>query len=253
MTVVDDASYAKFVDALKELTDIGNSLGRATTEIEIEPHHPMVLSMTLYTRAWTNFRGVQLLWKSGLTLEAEIILRSLIETAICLANLDLRRDDFIKELAEDASSTMHGQINMMRKAKYGFAEVVARDYQDWLATKGVRLDLERLAEQAKVPDLYSYHRVLSGVAVHISGVSVGRHSPFSGDDEAVKEIEAMAALDRRRIVLWTIPAMLTASMAHAHIIENADHAALVGALSAKLVPEVEQYAAENGIEILAEE
>lgn len=249
---LDDVSYAKFVDALKELTDIGNSLGKATTEVQAEISDPVVMSMVLFTRAWTNFRGVQSLWQADLILEAEIILRSLIETAICLANLDVRREDFIKDLGEDLSHTMHGAVRMMRKAEYDFADVIEKDFADVLEKKGEQLRMETLATQASVPDLYSFHRVLSGAAAHITGVSIARHSPLGGlDEETTQKLEDAAKIDRRRVILWTIPAMIAATMAHARIIENAEHAALAEALSAKLGPEIEKYAANNGIEIVA--
>lgn len=250
--MVDDVSYAKFVDALKELTDIGNSLGEATANIKAEISNPITVSMILFTRAWTNFHGVQLLWQAGLILEGEIILRSLIETAICLANLDVRREEFIKDLSEDLSHTMHGAVRMMRKAEYDFAEVIENDFADVLEKKGDQLRMETLAKQANIPDLYSFHRVLSGTAAHITGVSIARHSPLDGfDEETTQKLEQSAKVDRRRVILWTIPAMIAAMMAHARIIQNAEHAALVEALSARLGPEVEKFAAGNDIKIEA--
>jgi hypothetical protein len=241
------ASYAPFQAALGEIAVIGNSLGEATLTVEGVGDDPKVISTLLYWRATGHFRTFTMLWHADQILECEIILRSSIEVAICLANLDIRRGAFISELTDDVSATMTGQVKMMRKAQFAFSEAIAADWAQELASKGKRLDLEALAKQAGVDDLYAYHRVLSGIAAHITGVSICRHNPFvnAADEETLSDPDATG--DRRRVVLWMLPTMLATLRAHASIIESKTHLELVDALLLKLKPDLASYAAANGV------
>ncbi|PIB92740.1 DUF5677 domain-containing protein [Caulobacter sp. FWC2] len=240
-------SYETFQAALAEIAEIGNDLGEASLNVQGVADDPAVISTALFWRATSHFRAFTVLWQADQILECEIILRSSIEVAICLANLDARRGDFIADLTNDVSATMNGQVRMMRKAQFGFSEIIAAEWARELESTGKRLDLEVLARQADVADLYTYHRVLSGVAVHITGVSIGRHTPFIDAEEEPSAATETAQADRRRVVLWMLPTMLATLRAHASIIESQEHLDRVDALLAKLKPEVVRYGAANGV------
>lgn len=234
--------YAKLEAALGDIAAIGNSLGEASMKVRVKGDDPKAMSLALYWRAWSNFRAFTMLWKEDLILEAEIIARSTIETAICLANLAARRQAFLDDLAADMSHTIGGQVKMMRRAQYDFSEEIATTWAAELATKGVRLDLEKLANEGDVKELYTYHRVLSAMSVHITGMSIGRHTPLAGEgDDAEKALEETKEADRRRAVVWMLPAMAATLMAHAGMIDDKVNMYRVAGFLEKLRPYIEAY------------
>lgn len=238
-----DDPYVTLEAALGDIAEIGNSLGAASTNVLVAGDDPKFLSLALFWRAWNHFQAFTMLWKAGLYIDAEIIVRATIETAICLANLNARRMDFLKDLMADLSHTMGGQVKMLRRGQFDFTDEVAAQWADELATKGVRMDLEALAKDGHVDNLYAYHRLLSAFAVHITGLSVGRHCPIGEQDEDwTKTLAVTIEADRRRSTLWMLTAMTATLFAHAEIIDDKAHMFRIAALLEKLKPVIEAFA-----------
>lgn len=82
-------------DSISALTD---TLWGISKEIEGLNTDPKMFSIMLFQRLRSNHRGFTILWKNGQHLEADIVLRSGIETAICLVALHVMKDEFIKLL-----------------------------------------------------------------------------------------------------------------------------------------------------------
>ncbi|RRN64293.1 DUF5677 domain-containing protein [Caulobacter sp. 602-1] len=235
--------YTALEAALGDIAAIGNSLGDASTNIRVTGDDPKFLSLALFWRACNHFQAFTMLWKAKLYIDAEIIVRSSIETAICLANLNARRMDFMNDLIADLSHTMGGQMKMLRRGQFDFTDEVAAQWAEELASKGARMDLETLAKGGHVDNLYAFHRLLSAFAVHITGMSVGRHCPFGDDDDGwSKTLEATKEADRRRSVLWMLTAMTATLLAHAEIIDDKVHMDRMTALLEKLKPVIEAFA-----------
>lgn len=234
--------YSLLEAALGDIAAIGNSLGQASTNVVATGDDPKFLSLALFWRAWNHFHAFTMLWKAELYIDAEIILRSTIETAICLANLNARRMDFTSDLMADLSHTMGGQVKMLRRAQFDFSEEVAEQWAEELKTKGARMDLETLAKDGHVDNLYAFHRLLSAYSVHITGMSVGRHCPVGDeDDEWNKTLEATKEADRRRSVVWMLTAMTATLLAHAEIIDDRVHMYLMAKFLEKLKPIAEAF------------
>ena len=135
---------------------------------------PKMFSIMLFKRLWSNHRGYIILWNTNLPTESDIILRSGIEASICLAaNYELR-DKFVQLMHGDAIFTLKGQIKMWRDEgsldMVSNCEAVLRDVQSRFTgeAKAARLDWKSLAEKGKVPNLYGWHRMLSGLSSHTS-------------------------------------------------------------------------------------
>ena len=180
-----------------------------------------MMSVLLFRRLWSNHRGYAVLFKSSLMLESDIILRSGVETAICItANFRLR-DEFVSLMRRDAVYTLQGQIKLHREA--GDAEMVSdaesslKETQAVLppGVKGAKLDWKALAEAGGVPLLYNFHRMLSGASSHVTGLSI-LHGAES-EDGSVSGRE-LARITKRMHFTIMLSATLQGAMIHAGMI-----------------------------------
>ena len=184
---------------------------------------PKMFSVMLFKRLWSNHRGYALLWKAGLQLESDIILRSGIEASICLAaNFELR-GDFIAMLKGDAMFTVKGQVKLHRdEGSWDLvreSEAVLRHLQSHLppGTKTCRLDWRQLAELGRVPQLYGWHRMLSGTSSHITGASILTDiEPVHGPNPAAE----LRPFQRRMHFMMMAGATLQGALRHGGMIEN---------------------------------
>lgn len=187
-----------------------------------------MISVILFQRLWGNHRGYTLLRNQGLHLEAEIVLRSAIETAICIAaNFELRHE-FVALLRRDAAHTLQGQIKLERANADALAvseaEHALREVTEGLppGVGAARLQWERLATQSRVPHLYDWHRRLSGLSSHVTGFSILRNVMSDDVEELQHEVRALT----RKLHLM----MLAGSTAQASI----THATMIGDEAARM-------------------
>jgi len=238
--------FAQIEKGFDEIGEIGNALGKVIEGLSALEGDSIAMAMTLFLRSWSHFRAFKALMDESLLLEAEIILRGSVEVAICLSNLEKRGKDFLADLNADQSSTLVGQLKMLQNAGITGTEKLEQTWAEEIAAKGKRLDLETLAKHGDVADLYVFHRVLSGTAAHITGLSVVRHTAVTnGNAELEKLLDEAAEGSRRRAITWMITTMAQTYTAFAGLIS--DQAALVstGELMLKLQPALSQYATEN--------
>lgn len=184
---------------------------------------PKMFSIMLYKRLWSNHRGYIILWNTRLQTESDIILRSSIEASICLAANYEMRDKFVQLMHGDAIFTLKGQIKMWRDEgsmdMVSQSEAVLRDVQSRFRgdTKPARLDWKGLAEQGKVPDLYGWHRMLSGLSSHVTGASIlTAVEPADGSNLAAE----LGSLQRKMHLMMMAGATLQGSLRHGGMLED---------------------------------
>lgn len=206
-----------------DITAQGASLWEKTRNVEGLNTDPKMFSMMLFKRLWSNHRGYIRLWNSSLHLEGDIILRSGIETSICIAaNYDLR-EEFIALMHRDAIFTLQGQIKMWRdvgdQGMVQQSEELLRLLQSRLpeGVKGARLDWKSLAEQGRVPHLYGWYRMLSGLSSHVTGASV--LTGVSTDEERRTERE-LPELQSKMHLMMMAGATLHGCMRHAGMLDD---------------------------------
>lgn len=178
----------------------------------------------LFKRLWSNHRGYALLWKSGLQLESDIILRSGIEAAICIAaNYELR-EAFVAAMHGDAIFTVKGQIKLHRNEGnldlVRESEAVLRHLQSHLpaGAKAERLNWQQLAEKGRVAHLYGWHRMLSGNSSHVTGSSIlSAVIPVNGGIDPSTEL---LPLQKKMHFMMMAGATLEGSRKHAAILED---------------------------------
>lgn len=193
---------------------------------------PKMYSCVLFKRLWSNHRGYTLLWKNNFRLESDIILRSALEAAICLSALAELKEEFVLLMKQDAAYTITGQIKIFRDNNEvdlvrGYEEELRR-LQNGLpaGAKAIKLDWKQLAASGNVPRLYDWHRDLSGVSSHVTGISVLDGFGGEGLNETQQEIRK---LHRKMRLMMMAGATLQGSMRHAAMImdESEVEAALV--------------------------
>jgi hypothetical protein len=139
---------------------------------------PKIVSIQLFRRLKGHRDAFVTLINSRLFLDSEIVTRAAVETAICLVNLEGRRDAFIADLRSDASKTLKGQFPIWFggdpseecDANISLASLFGEKRSD--GSPHNQLRFKAMANDAAVPDLYDWYKYLSGTSVHVTGVSL---------------------------------------------------------------------------------
>lgn len=204
-----------------EISELGVDVWKASLDVVGLNSDPKMFSVMLYKRLWSNHRGYTLLLNNKFDLEADIILRAGIEAAICIAANFRLKDEFVTLMRQDAAFTMQGQIKMHREAggmeMVQLFEAMLRELASKLpdGKRAAKLDWSSLALKGGVQQLYGFHRNLSGVSSHVTGVSVLRGVVGLGEVDPQDEL---TNLERKRHPMMMAGATLHGSLLHAGMI-----------------------------------
>lgn len=175
-----DATTSSEMAIFDDITELAKSALAASSSIDGSISDPKVVSTALFRRLIGHHVGFEVLWKLGLQSEADIILRSGLEAAICLAANAKLPELFGQLLPSDAAYTLQSQIKMYRNDNdmeaVRQAEGVLRDLQKAIGPdqKAAALNWRALATQGDVARFYDWYKNLSGVSSHVSGMSIMR-------------------------------------------------------------------------------
>jgi hypothetical protein len=168
------------------------------------------------------------LWRNALPTEADIILLSGLEAAICIAANRKLGSEFGTMLRQNAAFTVMGQIKMHRENDDGGQvaqnEEILRGLTAGLpkGVKAAKLDYRTLAREAGVPQLYEWHRQISDISSHVTGVSI-----IYGVSDETEKVHKMQArwreMSNRMRPMMMCSATLTGSVHHAEVIDSAGH------------------------------
>ena len=199
---------------------------------------PKMFSIMLFKRLWSHHRGFIVLWNAGRYLEGDIILRAGLEAAICLAANFKLGGEFIVFMRQDAAFTVQSQIKSLREQ--GDVDGV-RHGEEHLrlllgglpeGAKAAKLNWSDLANIGEVPQLYGFHRHLSGVSAHVTGLSV-LNGVTSG--ERTDELNAeLAALTKKMHMMMMAGATLNGALLHSGMLDDVDAAKWAKALVDRL-------------------
>ncbi len=215
--VADDAIL------FNETNRLGAALWARTLQTEGLNSDPKMVSCTLYRRLWSHHRGYALLYKDGLVVESDTLLRSSIEAAICLCANFHTEGGLWTQLKQDALHTVTSQIKQAREIDDKDLERDGEKARRWLASqmgpniKARKLEMKDLAEDGKVAMLYQFYRGLSGTSSHVTGLSIMR-GVVTPDEP--KMHEAWTDLTQKTHHLWQIAAVLQGSFCHALLLED---------------------------------
>lgn len=220
-----------------DISKIGERLWRISTAVEGLNTDPKMLSIMLYKRLWSNQRGYTALWKMNLNLEADIVLRSALEAAICIAANAKLREGFFLLLSKDAAATIQGQIKIHRDnqaydlVREGEAALRLLQAKLPVGDKPATLRWKELAEQGGSPQLYSFHKMLSSASSHVTGLSILRgvtNEPMDANQREISELE------RKMHLMMMAGAMLQGARLHSVMIEAYAELEIATALTDRL-------------------
>ena len=231
MTVELTADETIIVD---EISKLGGELWAKSEATSGLTSDPKIFSIMLFKRLWSHHRGFIVLWNAGRYLEGDIILRAGLEAAICVAANFKLGHEFVGIMRQDAAFTVQSQIKMLRErgeaAAVSDGEANLRLLQEGLpeGVKAAKLNWSDLADKGGVPQLYGFHRHLSGVSAHVTGLSVLR-GVVSGDHS--KELNAeLTALTKKMHLMMMAGATLHGALLHAGMIDDVASAKCADAL-----------------------
>lgn len=149
---------------------------------------PRLFSCQLYHRLWAHTRAFNVLFSNKLNDDAEIIVRSAIEVAICFASLKAKPAEFVTAIREDAAFTTEGQIPLWTRADAELGAEAAATIALVFGPpangkKYQKLDFPALAKGAGVAKLHDWHKHLSATAVHVTGLSIMKSVEAAGQSE----------------------------------------------------------------------
>lgn len=230
-----------FTDEERALVDdlsiASDKLRSESRTLEVLNTDPRAVSLMLYSRLCSNHRGFIILWNADMFLEASIILRSALEASICLAANYTMREGFYNLLLGDLVATLKSQIKHWRED--GLEKLVA-DGEEQLRAQAKKVvgnyssfNWKDLADIGGQQRLYSYHKQLSMVSAHVTGLSLmrGVGGADGADDhlhDQLKELDAPMQIRKMMI------ATLVGAKSHAAMIEAHESVANIAALEKRL-------------------
>lgn len=221
-----------------EISALGAALWDSSLRVEGASSDPKMFSVMLFKRLWSHHRGFVLLWNNRLHLEADILLRAGVEAAICLAANHRIKNEFVSLMRRDAAFTVKSQGKRFR-ADGDHTEAAQADEalqailkQMPEGEKPEKLSWESLAAQGQVPTLYSWHRMLSGLSAHVTGVSVLRDVVTDSHSEGLQE--ELHALTRKMHLMMMAGATLQGAAIHAHMIGDLAQSQVADRLTSRM-------------------
>ena len=211
------------ISIYNDISKLADTIWSRSEEISGLTTDPKMFSIMLFKRLRSNHRGFTLLWNNNLLLEADIVLRSGIESAICIAANFKLKSDFVTAMREDAAHTLQGQIKIHRSngdtSMVRDGEALLRELQSKLpaGSKAKKLEWKKLAKCGDVSQLYDWHKMLSGLSSHVTGFSILRGITNDAISEGQSELRK---LTKKMHLMMMAGATLQGTMLHAGMIEN---------------------------------
>jgi hypothetical protein len=213
------------------LDDIGKLIEQGWTRSLDEvgsSDDPRMVSAQLFKRLKDHRDAFVVLLDARLYRDSEIIVRSAIEAAICLLNLNKRGKEFIADLRSDAANTLKGQIPIWFDGDPALGQASASGLESTFGAKRPdgskhdRFRFDGLADQAAAPELYRWYKHLSGTSVHVTGISVFMDTAVLDDPEADGKLSALRRLGRVHALGMISGAALLGCRAHADTLGYSD-------------------------------
>ncbi len=158
-------------DALVELTD------SAMKSVKTGSWDPVAIMVRILLRATGNCQGAILMAERGMTAEARILVRSLIEAAFCVAALHECSRKFIEMLRKDSEASKQQQRKFVINQNLVEDMSVRAKIKEVIdaAEKGNILSPKKVAELGPLLKQYLVYQRLSDDAGHVSARSLDRH------------------------------------------------------------------------------
>lgn len=221
MSIEPSADETALFDAI---TELAAAVWEKSKGVQGPISDPRMVSTVLFRRLKEHHRAFAALWREACYFEGEIIARSSIETAICMAANSKMGNEFPKLMRQDAAATLQGQIKLHREAEetkmIRDSEAALRFLQAGFdeGKRAIKLDWKSLVEAGGVPVFYNFHKMLSGASSHVTGLSLIRGVET---DETMELQKRLQGLNKRNWFNMTASATLHGSLIQAGVVEDA--------------------------------
>ena len=154
---------------------------------------PKILSLAFLCRTVGNFKGVIVLAKQGLVVEAQILTRSCYENLFCMGGLIEHGDEFVKAMHHDQIRSFRSQGEFLLE-DFDSAVIGDADFVEQLRTRLKKmksrwpsaklLNPKQTVKDSVLRKAYLVYSKLSGDAAHPSILALKRHLVrFEENDE----------------------------------------------------------------------
>ena len=145
---------------------------------------PKILSLALLCRTVGNFKGVIVLTKQGLVVEARVLTRCCYENLFLIGGLIEHGDEFVKAMHQDQIRSLRSQGEFLLEDFDG-ADIGDADFVEQLRTRLIEmksrwpkarlLNPKQAAKDSVLWKAYLFYSQLSGDAAHPSVLALKRH------------------------------------------------------------------------------
>lgn len=168
-----------------ELNSVIMSIARhATDTVKTNNWAPEAVATRILLRSCGTFQGAIVMAERGMTAEARILARSLMEDAFCMAGLVSKPDEFLAMLKEDSEGSRRLQGKFIEAAGL----VAKGETRDKLLAaidnlgKPDTMNIKKLAGMGALTKQYLYYQRLSDDSAHTSARALEHHVQRSDDN-----------------------------------------------------------------------
>lgn len=175
------STNAEWFDLLNEvIRSLQITALKACETVKGSPSDKLPLSLLVLHRANGHLQGAAILLERGMVVEAQTLLRSLLETALIMVGLRDNYETVKAMLIEDMDAAIKGQAKII--LKQGITHDIEK-LEERIKKFGrvQNLSIDKLAELGPLKELYLLYRILSNEAAHPSSRSLRRHMGVADD------------------------------------------------------------------------
>lgn len=198
---------------------------------------PRVVALLLALRSASACQGAILMAERGMCVEARLLVRSVIENAICLGALHVEPETFMKLLWGDDEASRKAQANLILEHGLAQSEEKAK-LEDLIAKieKVRNLSIKDVAALSPYRRLYFGYRVLSNDSCHPSAKSLSRYITSLPDGSGWSGFNVGPSLPEEvdDCLLQLVHAVTAAGVAVTQIIEDNDGNLAIAQISSEL-------------------
>lgn len=154
--------------------------------------HPVALGLQMMPRCLGGFQAAVLLCELGMGPEAQMLIRSIYETAFWLGYVNRDPDNAIPQLERETLESEIGFFGTATRHLPSLPAATAADAQKQLSQMRERCaslpkppSIEQLASLGGYPQSYFFYRELSGAATHMSLKSISTFLSHNEDGQVV--------------------------------------------------------------------
>jgi Family of unknown function (DUF5677) len=200
--VTDNQPLSEWIEFAETLGQLGYDIigGKRITHTAKGFLEPKVLSITLLSRALSNFRGAIILLTNGLVVEARILVRSCYENLFWIGGLIAEGDKFAQKMLHADVKSKHARVEFIFEQGIKLSEKLEKKLRAQMrdmkkkSPKPQPLHPQDVALGGVLRDGYLIYSQLSADAAHPSLESLNRHIVRLPNNERIIDVVPASAM-----------------------------------------------------------